>query len=104
MHHSNFSLWEVENQSQVKRFDICDETDHYGYEPQATIGLKDPGRFSKNHLVATLHGKHALHQFKEGDIVAVQLRFSKYKKHGDWVNHISVDDIRLVKDLDYLFL
>lgn len=104
MHQSNFSLWEVENQSQVKRVDIGDKTNHYGFEPQATIELKDPDIFSMNRLVATLKGKLALHQFKKGDIVAVQLRFNRYKKHGEWVNDINIEDIKLVKDLSHLFL
>lgn len=98
------SIWEVENQSLVERVNICDDTDHYGYELQATIELKEPGRFSIDRLVATLHGKHALHQFKKGDIVAAKLRFRTCKKHGELVNHISIEDIKLVKDLDYLFL
>lgn len=99
-----YSFWQVENQSQVKRVDICDETNHYGYESQATLTLKGPGRLSRNRLVATLEGKLALHEFKVGSIVAVQLRFDTYKKHGKLVNHIRIVDIKLVKDLSHLFL
>ena len=95
---------EVESQSKVKRVDVCDETSHIGYEPQSTLELKEPGRFSIFNLVATLSGKAALHQFKKGDLVAVKLRCWKYKKKGELVNHISITDIKLVKELDYLFL
>lgn len=101
---SFYSHWEIENQSQIKRVDVSDGSNHYGFEPEATLKLKEPGRFSMNSLVATLKGKHALHQFKKGDIVAVQLRFNTYKKHGKWINDISIQDIKIVKDLSHLFL
>ena len=104
MDNFNYSHWEIENQSKVERVDVSDETNHYGYEPEATLTLKEPGRFSRNRLVATLKGKLALHEFKVGSIVAVQLRFDTYKKHGELVNHISIEDIKLVKNLSHLFL
>ena len=99
----NHLIMEVEKQGKVKRVNICDGT-HSGYEPQCTMELKDPGRFSLNSLVGTLSGKAALHQFKKGDLVAVKLWIWKYKHHGEFVNHIYIKDIKLVKELDQLFL
>jgi hypothetical protein len=99
----NYLIMEVEKQGMVKRVNICDGT-HSGYEPQCTMELKDPGRFSLNSLVGTLSGKAALHQFKKGDLVAVKLWIWKYKHHGEFVNHIYIKDIKLVKELDHLFL
>lgn len=99
----NYLIMEVEKQGKVKRVNICDGT-HSGYEPQCTMELKDPGRFSLNSLVGTLSGKAALHQFKKGDLVAVKLWIWKYKHHGEFVNHIYIKDIKLVKELDHLFL
>ena len=99
----NYLIMEVEKQGKVKRVNICDGT-HSGYEPQCTMELKDPGRFSLNSLVGTLSGKAALHQFKKGDLVAVKLWIWKYKHHGECVNHIHIKDIKLVKELDHLFL
>jgi len=101
---SNYLIMEVENQGKVRRVDVCDETSHIGYEPQSTLELKEPGRFSTYNMVATLSGKAALHQFKKGDLVAVKLRCWKYKKKSEFVNHISISDIKLVKNLDPLFL
>ena len=99
----NYLIMEVEKQGKVKRVHICDGT-HSGYEPQCTMELKDPGRFSLNILVGTLSGKAALHPFKKGDLVAVKLWIWKYKHHGEFVNHIHIKDIKLVKELDHLFL
>lgn len=99
----NHLIMEVEKQGKVKRVNICDGA-HSGYEPQCTMELKDPGRFSLNSLVGTLSGKAALHQFKKGDLVAVKLWIWKYKHHGEFVNHIYIKDIKLVKELDHLFL
>jgi hypothetical protein len=99
----NHLIMEVEKQGKVKRVNSCDGT-HSGYEPQCTMELKDPGRFSLNSLVGTLSGKAALHQFKKGDLVAVKLWIWKYKHHGEFVNHIYIKDIKLVKELDHLFL
>ena len=99
----NYLIMEVEKQGKVKRVNICDGT-HSGYEPQCTMELKDPVRFSLNCLVGTLSGKAALHQFKKGDLVAVKLWIWKYKHHGEFVNHIHIKDIKLVKELDHLFL
>ena len=100
----DYLILEVEKQGKLKRVDVSDETSHIGYEPQSTLELKEPGRFSTFNLVATLSGKAALHQFKKGDLVAVKLRCWKYKKKGELVNHISISDIKLVKELDHLFL
>ena len=99
----NHLIMEEERQGMVKRVNICDGT-HSGYEPQCTMELKDPGRFSLNSLVGTLSGKAALHQFKKGDLVAVKLWIWKYKHHGEFVNHIYIKDIKLVKELNHLFL
>ena len=100
----DYLILEVEKQGKLKRVDVSDETSHIGYEPQSTLELKEPGRFSTYNMVATLSGKAALHQFKKGDLVAVKLTCWKYKKKGEFVNHISISDIKLVKELDYLFL
>ena len=97
----DYLILEVEKQGKLKRVDVSDETSHIGYEPQSTLELKEPGRFSTYNMVATLSGKAALHQFKKGDLVAVNLRC--WKK-GELVNHICISDIKLVKELDHLFL
>ncbi len=101
---NNYLIMEVEKQSKVKRVDICDDNDHYGFEPQAELELKEPGRFSMERLTGTLTGKAALHQFKKGDLVAVRLNHWGYRKKGEFVNHIRIKDIKLVKELDHLFL
>ena len=100
----DYLILEVEKQGKLKRVDVSDETSHIGYEPQSTLELKEPGSFFTFFLVATLSGKAALHQFKKGDLVAVKLRCWKYKKKGELVNHICISDIKLVKELDHLFL
>ena len=100
----NYLLMEVAHQSKVERVDICDDTHHYGFEPQCRLELKEPGRFSIDRLEGTLSGKAALHQFKKGDLVAVNLEFWGHKKKGEFVNHIRIKDIKLVKELDHLFL
>ena len=100
----NYLIMEVEKQGKVKRVELRDETGHIGYEPQCTLELKDPGRFSLNSFVATVSGKAALHPFKKGDLVAVKLWIWKYKHHGEFVNHIHIKDIKLVKELNHLFL
>ena len=98
-------LLEVEGLSSVERVEMSDDTYHYGYEPEAMLELKEPGRFSLDHLFAKLKGKASLHPFKKGDLVAVQLQFWGHRK-GDYefVNDIVIDDIKLVKDLDKQFL
>jgi hypothetical protein len=101
---NNYLLMKVARQSKVTRVDVCDETSHIGYEPQCKLELKGPGRFSIDSLEGTLSGKAALHQFKEGDLVAVKLEFWGHRKKGEYVNHIIIKDIKLVKELDYLFL
>jgi hypothetical protein len=97
---TNYSIMEVEFQSEVKRVVYDDPC----VEPQCELGLKDPGRFSMYNLVAQLSGKAALHQFKKGDLVAVELNFSRRQKDGEFVNQISVHDIKLVKELDPVWL
>lgn len=101
---NNYLILEVEKQSKVKRVDICDNNDHYGFEPQAELELKEPGCCSIERLTGTLSGKAALHQFKKGELVAVKLNHWGYKKKGEFVNHIRIKDIKLVKELDHLFL
>ena len=100
---NSYLIMEVEKQGKVKRVNICDGT-HSGYEPQCTMELKDPGRFSLNSFVATVSGKAALHPFKKGDLVAVKLWIMKIKHDGELVNRIYIEDIKLVKELDHLFL
>ena len=95
---------EVAHQSIVKNVDVCEDDIHMGYEPQSELELKEPGKFSIEKLVGTLCGKAALHQFKKGDLVAVSLRYWGYYKNGELVNHIIIEDVKLVKDLDPLFL
>ena len=95
---------EVKKQGKVKRVDVSDETGLIGFELQSTLELKEPGLLSTTNLVATLSGKPALYQFKKGDLVAVNLNCHQYNKNGEFINHISITDIKLVKELDYLFL
>ena len=101
---NSYLIMEVEKQGKVKRVELRDETGHIGYEPQCTLELKDPVRFSLNCLVGTLSGKAALHQFKKGDLVAVKLWIMKIKHDDELVNRIYIEDIKLVKELDHLFL
>ena len=101
---NSYLIMEVEKQGKVKRVELCDETGHIGYEPQCTLELKDPGRFSLNSFVATVSGKAALHPFKKGDLVAVKLWIMKIKHDDELVNRIYIEDIKLVKELDHLFL
>ena len=68
------------------------------------LELKEPGRFSLDHLFAKLKGKAALHPFKKGDLVAVQLSFGGYRKGDEFINDIVIDEIKLVKDLDRQYL
>lgn len=95
---------EVAHQSKIKNVDICEDDVHMGYEPQSELELIEPGKFSREKLVGTVCGKAALHQFKKGDLVAVSLRHRGYYENGKLVNRICIDDIKLVKELDYLFL
>ncbi len=104
MENSNFSIWEVESQSKVERVDVCDDVSSYGFEPQCYLCLKEPDRFSINSLAAKLCGKAALHQFKKGDLVAVQLRYSRVKKNNEYVTRITIENIKLVKQLKKLWL
>ena len=101
---NNYLIMEVEHQTKVERVDISEDNVHYGFEPQCRLELKEPGRLPMDRLVGTLSGKTALHQFKKGDLVAVKLRLWGYKKKGEFINRISIDDIKLVKELDPLFL
>lgn len=100
----NYSIWEVESQSKVERVDICDDVSSYGFEPQCNLCLKEPDRFSTNNLVARLCGKAALHQFKKGDLVAVRLRYWRVKKNNEYVTRITIEDIKLVKELKKMWL
>ena len=100
----NYIIMEVVDQSIVKNVECCEDDCLLGYEPQSDLELKEPGRFSIERLIGTLSGKAALHQFKKGDIVAVNLSHWGYKEDGEFVNHISINDIKLVKELDYLIL
>lgn len=95
---------EVVHQSKVVNVEVSEDNFHMGFEPQSELELKEPGKFSSERLVGTLSGKAALHQFKKGDVVAVSLNYRGYKKVGDFVNHIFISDIKLVSDLDYLYL
>lgn len=95
---------EVVNQSSVESVDICEDNAHFGYYPQAELELKELCKFSPMTVVATLGGKAALHPFKKGDLVAVKLMFCGYKKNGEFVNRIIIDDIKLVKELEDLIL
>lgn len=100
----NYLLMEVAHQGKIKSVNISDDGSHYGYEPQSTLELKEPGRWSLESLAATLHGEAALHPFKEGDLVAVCLKTSTRMKNGEYMNHIDIEDIKLVKQLEHLFL
>lgn len=104
MNKETFFVYEVLGQSKIERVEMSDDKNHYGYEPQAMLELKEPGRFALDHLFAKLKGKAALHPFKKGDLVAVRLDFWSYRKDGNYVNDIVIDDIKLVKDLDYQYL
>ena len=95
---------EVENKSKVKNSEVREDNVLLGYEPVSDLELKEPGRFSIERLIGTLSGKAALHPFKKGDIVAVNLNHWGYKKDGKFVNHIYINDIKLVKELDNLIL
>ena len=99
-----YDLYEVEGLSNVKRVDFIDEDGEKRCYPEAQLELKRPGRFSVDHLTATLWGKAALHPFKKGDLVAVQLSFGGYRKGDDFVNTVTVDDIKIIKDLDRQYL
>ena len=101
---SNYLIMEVAHQSKVENVDVCEDNVHMGFEPQSELELIAPDSYPKERLVGTLSGKAALHQFKKGDKVAVCLSHRGYKKDGELVNRIHIDDIKLVKELDYLFL
>lgn len=104
MNKETFFVYEVLGQSNVKRISFTDENGEKCSYPEAQLELKQPGKFSVDNLTAKLWGKAALHPFKKGDLVAVQLRFHGYHKDGNYVNNIVVYDIKLVKDLDYQYL
>jgi len=100
----NYLIMEVERKRRVKSVEVENETGQVGYEVRSTLELKEPSRFSLNNLVATLSGEAALYPFKKGDLVAVNLWTRKRRRKGGLVNHISIRDIKLVKDLDNLYL
>ena len=99
-----FFILDVVNKGAIKSVEICDENNRISYEIQAELELKKPGRFSVTRLVGILCGKAALYPFKEGDLVAVNLNFWGHKKNGVLINRIYIEDIKLVKELDYLYL
>ena len=101
---NTYLIMEVAHQSKVENVDVCEDDIHMGYEPQTELELIEPDKPSLERLVGTLCGKAALHQFKKGDLVAVSLRHRGYTNNGELVNHIIIEDIKLVKDLDYLYL
>lgn len=101
---NNYYIMEVANQSNVKCVDICEDNAFLGYYPQTELELKEPSKFSPVTMVATLGGKAALHPFKKGDLVAVRLSLWGNKENDEFVNHFYIDDIKLVKELDYLIL
>ena len=100
----NYFIMEVENRSNFENVDICEDNTHIGYEPRVDLVLKEPGKPSIERLVGTLSGKAAVYPFKKGDLVAVSINFRGYKYAGEFVNHIRINDIKLVKELDYLYL
>lgn len=99
-----YSIWEVESQSKIERVDINDGENSYGFEPQCNLCLKEPGRFSINNLVAKLSGKAALHKFKKGDLVAVQLCYWRVLRNNEYVNLVIIKDIKLVTELNKIIL
>jgi hypothetical protein len=100
----SYLLMEVIDQSKIRSVEISENNLHFGYEPQSDLELKEPEEVGVERLIGTLRGKAALHQFKKGDLVAVNLSYRGYKEDGEFVNHIIINDIKLVKELDYLFL
>lgn len=100
----SYLLMEVIDQSKIRSVEISENNLHFGYEPQSNLELKEPGECSTERLIGTLRGKAALYQFKKGDLVVVNLSHRGYKEDVEFVNHIIINDIKLVKELDYLFL
>ena len=104
MGENSFFIYEVLGLSNVKRVDFIDEDGEKRCYPEAQLELKQPGKFSLNNFTATLWGKAALHPFKKGDLVAVQLSFGGYRKGDEFINDIVIDEIKIVKDLDRQYL
>lgn len=102
--HNHYLIMEVLNKREVKSIEVFEDDFRMGYEPQSELELKNVCGFLSEKLVCTLSGKAALHPFKKGDIVAVMLCFRAFKKEEELVNQIFIEDIKLVKELDYLFL
>lgn len=100
----NYSILEVVKKSKIVSVKVCEDDNRISYEPQAELELKEPGRFSVTRLVGTLSGKATLYPFKEGDLVAVNLKFWGHRKDGEFINRIYIDDIKLVKELNHLYL
>lgn len=100
MYKNFFRIFEIESQSSVERVKVNDGVNEYGYEPRCLLELKDPGRFSMNKIVGTLYGKPALYQFNKGDLVAVSLSFSKKEINNEYVTHVTIEDIKIVHDLN----
>lgn len=101
---NDYLIMEVEKQGRVKNVEVREDNVLMGYEPQCDLELEEPNSFPKERLVATLCGKPALHQFKKGDQVAVRLNHLGYRENGELINHIRIEDIKLVKELDNLYL
>ncbi len=100
MNNQNFYLiMEVEEQTRVECIDCNDGVIDYGYEPQCVLLLKKPGRFSSDSIAVKLQGKAALHHFKKGDMVAVSLGFWKTKNDHEYSTRVTIDDIKLVKEI-----
>ena len=95
---------EVKKQSLVKNVVVREDNFLMGYEPQSDLELEEPESYPRERLTATLCGKPALHQFKKGDIVAVRLNHLGYRDNDEFVNRIIIEDIKLVKELDQLYL
>ena len=96
---NNYLLLEVENQESVKYINVNDGVCDYAPEARSVLVLRNPGGFPFGSLAGTLHGDAALHQYNEGDLVAVKLRFWKSKMDEEYVNHIDIKDIKLVQTL-----
>lgn len=100
----DYSILEVVKKSKIVSVKVCEADNRISYQPQAELELKEPGRFSVTRLVGILSGKATLYPFKEGDLVAVNLKLWGHRNNGEFVNRIFIDDIKLVKELDYLYL
>ena len=95
---------EVEQIGTIIRAKMSDGMNHFSFQPQCSIHLREPGRCSVHRFVATLIGDDALYPFKKGDWVEIHPIFWKYKENGKWINQILINNIKLVnnlKEFDY---